>query len=82
MKYALGIDIGGTNFRIGVIGENGELIGFEKKSSKIFNDCGVVEILESEISSYLKKNGMEGKMQKAEYKIKEDLSYVCTTKQN
>ena len=36
MKYALGIDIGGTNFRIGVIGENGELIGFEKKSSKIF----------------------------------------------
>ena len=52
MKYALGIDIGGTNFRIGVIGENGELIGFEKKSSKIFNDCGVVEILESEISSY------------------------------
>ena len=62
MKYALGIDIGGTNFRIGVIGENGELIGFEKKSSKIFNDCGVVEILESEISSYLKKNGMEGKI--------------------
>ena len=55
MKYALGIDIGGTNFRIGVIGENGELIGFEKKSSKIFNDCGVVEILESEIISYLKK---------------------------
>jgi allose kinase len=53
MNYALGIDIGGTNFRIGIVDENGVLTGFEKKSSSIFNDNNAVYALKAEISNYL-----------------------------
>ena len=30
MDYVIGIDIGGTNFRIGTVSEDGQLMNFEK----------------------------------------------------
>lgn len=30
MDFTIGIDIGGTNFRIGMVGRDGEIINFEK----------------------------------------------------
>ena len=35
MDFTIGIDIGGTNFRIGMVGRDGEIINFEKNSSRI-----------------------------------------------
>ena len=34
MNYVIGIDIGGTNFRIGTVTEDGKLMNFERKSSR------------------------------------------------
>ena len=43
MKYVIGIDIGGTNLRIGTVDEEGNLTNFERKSSEslcIGRRCG------------------------------------------
>lgn len=55
MAYTLGIDIGGTNFRIGLVGENGDVHYFEKKSSQAFQGGDAVLRLQQEIETYLKK---------------------------
>lgn len=55
--YTIGIDIGGTNFRMGFVDENGEIDNFIKKSSRIFDDGNVVEILCAEIQSYINEFG-------------------------
>lgn len=54
-KYVVGIDIGGTNFRIGLVSQDGELSHFQKKpSAPIFGECAT-ERLAEEIESYLKE---------------------------
>lgn len=49
----IGIDIGGTNFRIGLVSERGELSSFEKKSSATLTGASAVKRLIAEISAYI-----------------------------
>ena len=55
MDFTIGIDIGGTNFRIGMVGRDGEIINFEKNSSRIFDKGDVIETLYLNISDYMKR---------------------------
>ena len=53
-EKAIGIDIGGTNFRIGAVSRDGSVEHFEKISSQVL--CGpgeAVEQLETQIREYL-----------------------------
>ena len=54
----IGIDIGGTNFRIGAVNGKGEITGFEKNSSRIFDSGDVIEIMADEIEMYMKRYGI------------------------
>lgn len=51
-KFTLGIDIGGTNFRIGQVSPQGEIKNFIKKSSSIFSSGDAVAHLYHEITLY------------------------------
>ena len=51
MKYAIGIDVGGTNIRIAVVDENGQLYDVYKEST-IATD---IESLRKQILSLVKK---------------------------
>ncbi len=62
-KLTLGIDIGGTNFRLGAVDENGNISHFEKNSSKIFDGGNAVKILADEIKAYLEKYSLKEKVQ-------------------
>lgn len=62
MKQVIGIDIGGTNFRIGSVSETGNLSYFEKKSSEKLNEQNAVEYLVDEIQSYIKRYQLDGKV--------------------
>lgn len=57
MAYTLGIDIGGTNFRIGLVDEEGGIHQFEKQSSAVFRQGDAVARLGMEIETYLKRIG-------------------------
>lgn len=58
----IGIDIGGTNFRIGTVSENDEIYNFEKNSSRIFDSGDVVSILCKEITSYIERYNIQKKI--------------------
>lgn len=60
MKQVIGIDIGGTNFRIGSVSETGNLSYFEKKSSEKLNEQNAVEYLADEIQSYINRYELDG----------------------
>lgn len=62
MDYTIGIDIGGTNFRIGMVKENGEIENFEKNSSRIFDKGNVVDILYTQINEYMRRYETAGKL--------------------
>lgn len=51
-NFTLGIDIGGTNFRIGMVSSNGEIENFIKKSSRVFDTGNAIEHLYNEIVQY------------------------------
>lgn len=53
MKKVIGIDIGGTNLRFGVVDNNGKLEHFEKKSSGSLVSENAVENLKNEILRYI-----------------------------
>lgn len=53
MRQIIGIDIGGTNFRIGTVLEDGTLKYFIKKPSVMFNEDQGVQNLIFEIRSYI-----------------------------
>lgn len=57
MAYTLGIDIGGTNFRIGLVSEAGHIQHFVKKSSEAFQGGDAVLRLYHEIEDYFDKFG-------------------------
>ena len=48
-QYVIGIDIGGTNFRIGMVSQDGSLQNFEKHSSSVLVTGNAVEILSKQI---------------------------------
>lgn len=58
--YVIGIDIGGTNFRIGMVSEQGELVQFQKKSSSILTGADVVGTLAEQITAYLSEFDGQG----------------------
>ena len=60
--FALGIDIGGTNFRMGAVGGDGQIHTFTRTSSDIFSHGNAPEILNEEIKRYLKNSGFEGRI--------------------
>lgn len=57
--YSIGIDIGGTNFRIGTVDANGKTEHFEKNSSRIFNEADGAKILAECIKEYIKAHTLE-----------------------
>lgn len=55
-NYVIGIDIGGTNFRIGMVSQDGKMENFERKSSSVLTNGDPVDSLTNEIQSYLSEN--------------------------
>lgn len=55
-KYFIGIDIGGTNIRIGLVDNKGNLLHFEMKSSKSILSDKPVENLSRFIKAFIDKN--------------------------
>ena len=53
---AIGIDIGGTNFRIGLVDSNGNLDCFQKYASSLFQNEDGLEILTKTIKNYQNEN--------------------------
>ena len=53
MKYVIGIDIGGTNLRIGTVDAEGRLTNFERKSSASLVAENAVQNLGRELKSYI-----------------------------
>ena len=61
--YLIGIDIGGTNIRIGAIRQDHSIIAFEKKkTSEIFCSENVEADLIGMIRSFITKNSLAGKI--------------------
>lgn len=63
--FALGIDIGGTNFRMGIVGGDGKIHGFTRTSSSVFTQGDAKELLLHEIKVYLRQSGFEGRIKSA-----------------
>ena len=55
-ECVIGIDIGGTNIRIGHTDENGDLADFERISSKeTFKDGNISESMAKVLEDYIKR---------------------------
>lgn len=54
--FTLGADIGGTNFRLGIVSQTGEIISFERKPSSVLHE-NASESLAEEIKSHIAQNG-------------------------
>ena len=57
--YALGIDIGGTHLRMGLIRRDGTLSLVEKRPSADLSGGSPIALLESVISDYMCRNGVK-----------------------
>lgn len=83
MDYVIGIDIGGTNFRIGTVSADGKLMNFEKKSSRILVADGAVEGISKEIKQYIIRYDLEGKIKAVAIGVpsivSKDKSFVYST---
>lgn len=55
-SFVIGIDIGGTNFRIGLVDEKGAVSGFEKKPSAALTVGDAVDNLAREIEAFQARN--------------------------
>jgi len=59
MKSAIGVDIGGTNFRIGWVREDGTVLCLDKKPSKALCEGGkAADLLAEEIRTFMEANGV------------------------
>lgn len=54
-EYAIGVDIGGTNFRIGMVSHDRKIENFQKKPSSILTKGDSVTALADEIQAYLRE---------------------------
>ncbi|HEX3038985.1 MAG TPA: allose kinase [Caproiciproducens sp.] len=61
-EYAIGIDIGGTNFRIGMVSQDRKVENFRKKSSAILTEGDSVSALAGEIRAYMEEFGVQDKI--------------------
>ena len=62
MKYVIGIDIGGTNLRIGTVDSEGKLTNFERKSSASLVAENAIQNLGRELTSYIERYQLEGQV--------------------
>lgn len=62
MKQAIGIDIGGTNLRIGCVDSYGNLTNFERVSSRNLMNAGAVHVLGEYISEYIDRYSLYDKI--------------------
>ena len=83
MGLVIGIDIGGTNFRLGCVAKDGVLSHFEKKSSASMLKEGAVEILCREIRDYMERYSLAGKVDAISVgvpsAVSKDKSFVYST---
>ncbi|HCW05187.1 MAG TPA: allose kinase [Clostridium sp.] len=83
MNYVIGIDIGGTNFRIGTVTEDGKLMNFERKSSRSLVSDDAVERIGKEIKDYVLRYGLEGNIKAVAIGVpsivSKDKSFVYST---
>jgi len=63
--YSIGIDIGGTSLRIGLVDENFTLCAFEKYSVSEALRSSPIEKLKDFIKNYISKHTLEGKIKGA-----------------
>ena len=61
-KLTLGIDIGGTNLRMGVVNEKGEILSFSREPSSAFTEENAKDMLCEKIENHLAENGFTGKI--------------------
>ncbi len=61
-NLTLGIDIGGTNLRMGVVNEKGEILSFSREPSSAFTEENAKDILCEKIENHLAENGFTGKI--------------------
>lgn len=54
-SYVIGIDIGGTNFRIGLVSKDGELLHFQRRSSQTLATDDAVDTMAQQIEAYLQQ---------------------------
>ena len=57
-RYALGIDIGGTHFRMGLVAEDGTLFAFEKRATETLSGDDPTALLGDAILDYICRNGV------------------------
>lgn len=83
MTYVIGIDIGGTNLRIGAVSEDGQLHNFEKKSSRELVSDDAVEKLGKEIKQYISRYSLDNQVQAVAIGVpsivSKDKSFVYST---
>lgn len=58
----LGIDIGGTNLRMGVVNTEGEILSFSREPSSAFTEENAKDMLCEKIENHLAENGFTGKI--------------------
>ena len=61
-NLTLGIDIGGTNLRMGVVNEKGEILSFSREPSSAFTEENAKDMLCEKIENHLAENGFTGKI--------------------
>ena len=61
----LGIDIGGTNLRMGVVDSEGKFLSFSREASSVFTEENAEDMLCEKIENHLAQNGFEGRISAA-----------------
>lgn len=61
----LGIDIGGTNLRMGVVNAAGEILSFSRQPSSAFTEENAKDMLCGKIEEHLAENGFTGRISAA-----------------
>ncbi len=83
MANIIGIDIGGTNFRIGYVNAKDQLHHFEQRAVTFITQGHVVESLAQVISDYIQKNDLTGRIDHITIGlpsiVSKDKSYVYST---
>ena len=64
-KYTLGVDIGGTNLRMGLVSCDGELFAFEKQKSETVAGDNAVLLLGNCIEDYISRHNVRDRVEAA-----------------
>ena len=82
MGQVIGIDIGGTNLRLGCVSADGQL-HFERKSSAPMLKEGAVDVLCGEIMDYMERHSLKGAIDAVSVgvpsAVSKDKSFVYST---